>query len=104
MELVRPLLRERRQGLARRLGTADGLIVDVRNIANVLHPEASDLQGAPKDVLDGKGTEVTDMGRAINRGSAAIHPEERTVGLHQERPKLAAHGVMQENGHSRAKK
>jgi hypothetical protein len=104
MELIRPLLRERRQGLTRRLGTTDGLIVDVRNIANVLHPEACDLQGAPEDVLDGKRPEVADMGRAINRWAAAIHPEGRTGGLHQERPQLAAHGVMQKNGHSRAKK
>ena len=99
VELIGPGLGESVQGLADCLGAADRLIVDVGDIADVLHLEARDLEGAAQDVLDGERPEITDMGRAIDRGTAAIHTVDVTAGLREQRPLLAGHGVMQEHGH-----
>jgi hypothetical protein len=73
MELIGPLLREVAQRLARGEGAADGLIVDVRDVADVLHLQAGDLEGAAQDVLHGEGAEIADVGRSVDRGSAAVH-------------------------------
>ena len=99
MKLVGPLLGEVAERLAGCLRAADGLIVDVGDIADVLHLETRDLEGAAQDVLDGERAEITDMGRTIDRRTAAIHAIDVTAGLREQRPLLAGHGVMQEHGH-----
>ena len=99
VKLIGPGLGESVKGLADCLGAADRLIVDVGDIAHVLHLQARDLEGAAQDVLHGERPKITDMGRTIDRGTAAIHPVDVTAGLREQRPLLAGHGVMQEHGH-----
>ena len=99
MEFIGPTLGEGGERLAGGLGPADGLVVDVGDIADVLHLQAGDLEGAAQDVLDGERAEVADVGRSVDRGSAAIHAIEVAAGLREQRPLLAGHGVMQEHGH-----
>ena len=99
MKLIGPLLSEVAERLANCLGSADRLVVDVGDIADVLHLETRDLEGAAQDVLDGERAEIADMGRTIDRRTAAIHAIDVTAGLREQRPLLAGHGVMQEHGH-----
>jgi hypothetical protein len=99
MELVGPGLREGAERLAGGLGPADGLVVDVGDVADVLHLQAGDLEGAAQDVLDGERAEIADVGRSVDRRPAAVHAIDIAAGLREQRPLLAGHGVMQEHGH-----
>jgi hypothetical protein len=100
VELVGPALGESRQGHLRRHRPADRLVVHVGEVADMLHLEAVDLERATEDVLQEEGPEVADVGRAVHGRTAAIHAEGGAAGLEEQGAHLAAHGVVQEDGHT----
>jgi hypothetical protein len=69
----------------------------------MLHLHAADFEGAAQDVLKNKSPKIPNVGRTINRGTTAIHPEDVARGFEQERAQLPTHGIVQENGHVRVK-
>ena len=75
MKLRQPTSGKGLERLARGLGIADRLIVDVGNVANVVSLHSTHLQHATQDIVHHEGAEVSNVRRTIDRGSAAVEPK-----------------------------
>jgi len=98
-KLFRPLAGEVAQRDALFLGTADGLVVNIGDIANMAHLHAVELEHAAEDILQEKCAEVADMRGTIDRGTAAIHAVRSIRLAGGEGFDGAAECVVKTNGH-----
>ena len=51
------------------IGALDDLVVDISDVGNETHRQASPGEVPAKDVVDQSGTAVTQMGRPVDRGA-----------------------------------
>jgi hypothetical protein len=79
MEFFRPEAGELRECLADALGFADRFVIDIGEVADVESAQAAGFEGAAEDILEDKSAEISDVSRAIDRGSAAVKPESPSV-------------------------
>ena len=75
VEPVRPAGGEFRQGDAGLLGITDGLVIHIRQVADMHGGGSAQLHDAAENVLHDKGAEVADVGRAVHRGAAAVETQ-----------------------------
>src|SRR5207248_591432 len=54
-------------------GVADDLVVDVGDVHDVVEPHAAEPQPAAKNVVEGEGAEISDMGETVDGWSARVH-------------------------------
>ena len=57
----------------RRLGIADGVVINVRKVHDVPKLVTPVLQVAAQDILKDESAEVADVGEVVNRGPASVH-------------------------------
>ena len=83
------------------LRLADGAVVDVGEIADVLHLVRAELelQQPPQHILDEERAEIADVRGGINGRPAAIHAE-NAAGLRRfEFAELPGQGIVESEGH-----
>ena len=56
-------------------GVADGFVIDVGDISDVQGGGAGGFKDAAEDIVHDKGAEVSNVGRAVNGGAAAVEAE-----------------------------
>ena len=93
-EALDPAVRELVDGLARGLGSADDLVVDVGDVHDPGHAEAAVAEVADQQVGEQERPEVADVGRAVDRRSAAVDPDVARLERH-ERPRLTRERVLE---------
>jgi hypothetical protein len=79
VEEIGPTIGDLAQTASLAIGCSDRFVVHVREITDMPGIQAGHLKRAPKNILDYKGTEISDMGRAVYGGSAAIEAEGLTI-------------------------
>lgn len=63
------------QGPALSHALTDGFVIHIGHVSHVADGGAGDLEGSAEDILEDEGAEVSDMGGAIDGGTAAIDAE-----------------------------
>ena len=76
------------------IGAIDDLVVNVGDVGNESHLDASPLEILTQNVIDERGTAMAEMRRAIHRGATQIHPQLAWF-AHGERPNFTRQGVIQ---------
>ena len=86
---------------ARRLGAADGLVVDVRQVHHLGHAIAEIGERAAQQILEDEGAQVPDVHVVVDRRAAGVHARfarprglERCAGAPERvvEPRSARHG------------
>ena len=81
------------QRFARLPGSADRLVIDIREIHNLRHAKARVLQIASQQILKHVGAKVADMGRIVDRRATGIEADMPLLKRH-DLIKLPRHGVI----------
>jgi hypothetical protein len=79
MEGLRPAAGEFFEGQVFRLGLSDGFVIHIRDVADMKGGEADTLGNPAQDILKNEGSEVSDVGWAIDGGTAAIHAKRMAI-------------------------
>lgn len=79
VKTIDPPVGDLTQTAAFSIGRSDGLVVHVREVADLQGLQSGDLERASEDILHDEGAEVPDMGRSVHGRSAAVEPEGLTV-------------------------
>ncbi len=101
VELVGPLLGDLGECAVLLAGAADGLVVDVGDVADVLHLVGAELEleHAAQEVVDDEGAEVADVRRRVDGGAAVVETVD-AVGLGRaELFQAAGERVEERDGH-----
>jgi hypothetical protein len=101
VELVGPLFCDLGERAFLLLGLADGAVVDVGEVADVLHLVLAELEleEAAEDIVDDEGAEIADVGGGVNRRAAVVEAE-NAVGLGGlEFAEAAGEGFVEPDGH-----
>ena len=105
VEFVGPLSGEIAERALLLLRTADGLVVDVGDVADVLHLARTELQfeQAADDVVDDEGAEIADVRRGVNRGASIIEAEHAVRVRRCQRFELTLERIEELDGHEMVK-
>jgi hypothetical protein len=79
VKLLSPALREIGERLTGLLGVADGFVIHIGDVSHMKGRGAAELDDSAEDVLRDEGAEVSDVGWAVDRGSAAIEADRFSI-------------------------